>query len=272
MMSVFSPHTLTEHQRPVSALSKKLWIYTNYDCHLRCSYCVAESTPTAARRGMEIDTVCRLVDQAVEIGFEEIFFTGGEPFILPNIFEMLSYPTGRTQTTVLTTGMLLKHERMQSLQKIKSENLTIQVSLDGGRAQPHDLYRSRGTWEETVNAIKRLTENGFHVRLSTTETPANTDYLAEICELHLALGIPEEDHFIRPMAKRGFSQEGVDVSMESITPEMTVNQEGVFWHPLSTDEAMWVSKYIFPLQNAVECIQEQLQVIAGGGEPRITFT
>jgi len=270
-MSVF-PHTLAEHPTPVSALNKKLWIYTNYDCHLHCSYCVAESTPTAARRGMEIDTVRRLVDEAVEIGFDEIFFTGGEPFILPDIFEMLSYSADRVKTTVLTTGMLLKRKRMESLRQIKSENLTIQVSLDGGRAEAHDLYRGRGTWDATVEAIKRLTDHRFHVRLSTTETPANTDSLTEICEFHLTLGIPEEDHFIRPLAKRGFSQEGIDVSTKSINPTITVNREGVFWHPLSTDEDMQISKCIFPLQNAVECVEEQLKVIAAGGEPRINFT
>ena len=270
-MSVF-PLTLAEHPTRVFALSKKLWIYTNYDCHLRCSYCVAESTPTAARRGMEIDTVRRLVDQAVEIGFEEIFFTGGEPFILPDIFEMLSYSACRTQTTVLTTGMLLNRKRMQSLRQIKSDNLTIQVSLDGGSAEAHDPYRGSGTWDAAVAAINRLTEHGFHVRLSTTETPANTGYLAEICEFHLRLGIPEEDHFIRPLAKRGYSQDGIDVSMKSINPKITVNREGVFWHPLSTDEDMRVSKCIFPLHNAVKCVEEQLKVIAGGGDPRINFT
>jgi sulfatase maturation enzyme AslB (radical SAM superfamily) len=32
----------------------KLWIYTNYDCHLRCSYCLAESSPEAERRAMRV--------------------------------------------------------------------------------------------------------------------------------------------------------------------------------------------------------------------------
>ncbi len=253
-------------------LSKKLWIYTNYDCHLRCSYCVAESTPATARRGMEIATVRQLVDEAVEIGFEEIFFTGGEPFILPNIYEMLAYSSDRAYTIVLTTGMLLKGKRMESLRQINSRNLTIQVSLDGGNAKSHDVYRGHGTWDGTVKAVKRLIDYGFHVRLSTTETPANTDSLADICKLHLSLGIPEADHFIRPLARRGFSHEGIDISMKSINPEITVNREGIFWHPLSTDEDMRVSKCIFPLQNAVKCIQEQLKVIAAGGEPLIVFT
>ena len=49
---------------------------------------MAESTPPAARREIEIDTVRRLVDEEVEIGFDETFFTGGEPFILPGLFKL----------------------------------------------------------------------------------------------------------------------------------------------------------------------------------------
>ncbi len=267
-----SPPKVHDRQNSASVLHKKLWIYTNYDCHLSCTYCLAESTPSAARRGMDFDTVRQLVDEAVEIGFEEIFFTGGEPFILPSIFEMLAYSVERAKTTVLTTGMLLKRKRIHSLHQINSDKLTIQVSLDGGSAKSHDPYRGHGTWEATVDAIKRLTDHGFHVRLSTTETPANTDFLAEICDVHLALGIPEEDHLIRPLAKRGCSEDGIEISMKSINPEITVNREGIFWHPLSTDEDMRISNCIFPLKNAVECIEEQLELIAVGADPRINFT
>ncbi|MFC2053134.1 radical SAM protein [Chloroflexota bacterium] len=250
----------------------KLWIYTNYDCHLRCSYCVAESNPEAERRAIGIETVQQLVDEAIELGFCEIFFTGGEPFILNDIYEMLDYSAQRVHTTVLTTGMLLKRRRLEHLKRISNGNLRFQVSLDGGRAEHHDAYRGAGTWAQTVESIKRLQENNFHVRLSTTETQANTDYLHDICDLHLSLGIREEDHFIRPLARRGFSSQGIEVSMATISPEITVNREGVFWHPLSTDEDMRVSKTVFPLSDAVECVQEQLDIIAEGGTPRITFT
>jgi glycerate-2-kinase len=55
-------------------------------------------------------------------------------------------------------------------------------------------------------------------------------------------------------------------------PEVTVNLDGVFWHPLATDADMQVSRKIFPLAEAVEQIQAQLAVIAGGGTPLVTFT
>ena len=187
-------------------------------------------------------------------------------------YGMLAYAATRLKTTVLTTGMLLKGSRLERLERVAHQNLTLQVSLDGGQPEHHDAYRGWGAWAKTVDAIQRLLAHGFHVRLSTTETPANSAHLDEICALHTSLGIPESDHFIRPLARRGFSQEGMQVSMTNLTPEITVNADGVFWHPLSTDADMQVSKQIFPLADAVACVQEQMAIIAAGGQPTLSFT
>ncbi len=61
--------------------------------------------------------------------------------------------------------------------------------------------------------------------------------------------------------------------MDNLVPELTVNLDGVFWHPLSTDSDMQVSKKIFPLSAAYERVREQLAVMAEtGGVPLMTFT
>ena len=85
------PLAHTNPQGDGGDLLHRLWIYTNYDCNLSCSYCVAESFVGAERNGLTLPQVCRLIDEAVEIGMTEIFFTGGEPFILHDIFTMLGY-------------------------------------------------------------------------------------------------------------------------------------------------------------------------------------
>ena len=64
----------------------------------------------------------------------------------------------------------------------------------------------------------------------------------------------------------------MEVSKSLIVPEMTINRDGVFWHPLSTDADMQVSKELFPLSQALNCIQEELEVIAAGGVPPNKFT
>lgn len=265
-------HELPTAPEP-SALLWKLWIYTNYDCNLRCSYCVAKSGPNAPRRAIGCANVQRLVDEAVDLGFDHIFFTGGEPFLLNDIHDMLAYASARVRTTVLTNAMLLRGVRLERLKAIANDNLIVQVSLDGGRPEDHDAYRGAGTWQKTVDGIRLLQAEGFRVRLGTTETPANAAHLDKLCAFHRSLGIPDDDHFVRPLAKRGYSKEGIDLGMDNLVPELTVNLDGVFWHPLSTDADMQVSKKLFPLAQAVERVKSQLAAMAATGSvPLMTFT
>jgi len=247
-------------------LAWKLWIYTNFDCNLRCSYCVAESTPRAPRNAMSLENAQRLVDEAVALGFKKLFFTGGEPFILDEIYAMLAHASARLKTTVLTNAMLFNSRRLARLREIANPNLQIQVSLDGGRAEHHDAYRGPGSWKKTIEGIRTLQDNGFNLRLSTTETPANSAHLDELREFRRSLGIADEDHFIRPLAKRGFSSEGLEVGPGTLVPEITVTINGIYWHPLASpsSEDMLVTKDIFPLSAAVTCVQKNLAARSDG--------
>ena len=251
----------------------KLWIYTNYDCNLRCSYCVAESSPSAPPRAISLQTVRQLVDEAVAQGFSCVYFTGGEPLLLEDIFSMLSYSSQRLPTVLLTNAMLLDENRMERLRSIANDQLIIQVSLDGGQADHHDAYRGPGTWARTVAGIRTLQANGLRLRLSTTETPANSAHLEALCAFHLSLGIPEEDHFIRPLARRGFSTQGLEVSMDTLSPEITANVDGLYWHPLATDEDLLVTAKTFPLAEAVQKVIDRLQPNENRqGQPLKTYT
>lgn len=251
----------------------KLWIYTNYDCNLQCAYCCVESSSAAPRRALSLSIVQQLIDEAVALNFTEVFFTGGEPFLLDDIYAMLAYASARLKTTVLTNAMLLKGTRLDRLAAIRGDRLSVQVSLDGARADQHDTYRGAGSFAKTVDGISALLTHGFRVRLATTETPANSAHLAELCEFHQALGIPEDDHLIRPLAKCGFSSEGLEVNMQTVVPELTVNVDGVFWHPLSTASDMQVSKQIFPLAAARDRVCEIAdEITRTGSVPPITFT
>jgi MoaA/NifB/PqqE/SkfB family radical SAM enzyme len=237
----------------------KLWIYTNFDCNLSCTYCLASSTPRTPRQEISVDTVQKLVDEAVGLGFQCVYFTGGEPMLLDTIYDMLAYSAERVTTTLLTNAMLVNGRRLEHLAAIHHPNLIVQVSLDGSRPETHDAFRGAGSWDKTIVGIRHLQERGLHVRLSTTETPANSADLEGICAFHLSLNIPEEDHIVRPLARRGASQFGMEISRETLLPELTVSRQGVYWHPLSTDEDMLVSKTIFPLASHVQVVMKKLQ-------------
>jgi MoaA/NifB/PqqE/SkfB family radical SAM enzyme len=244
----------------VPSLSNKLWIYTNFDCNLWCTYCVAESSPRTARRALSFEEIQQVLNEAENLDFEHIYFTGGEPFILDDIYEILAYASNRFPTTVLTNAMLFHGKRLNNLRSIANDNLSIQVSLDGALAEQHDAFRGEGTWAKTVDGIKKLKADGFHVCISTTETQANKSHINELRTFVQSLGVAEQDHFVRPLTKRGFSEEGLEVGVGNLTPEVTVSSDGVYWHPLisPSDGDMLVSKNIFPLAKAVECIENSL--------------
>jgi MoaA/NifB/PqqE/SkfB family radical SAM enzyme len=241
---------------------------------------VAKSGPNVPRRAIGLGNVRRLVDEAVALNFDHIFFTGGEPFLLNDIYDMLAYAAARVKTTVLTNAMLLGQKvpgsdqtRLDRLTEIATDNLIVQVSLDGGRPEDHDAYRGAGSWAKTVEGLRQLQARGFRVRLGTTETPVNAPHLPALCEFHRSLGIPDEDHFVRPLARRGYSREGLELGRHNLVPELTANLDGLFWHPLSTDADMQVGRQLFPLAAAVERVQDQLDTLARTGAlPLMTFT
>ena len=266
------PFAYSDQDEKQEGLLPRLWIYTNYDCNLSCSYCVAESFVGAERRGVELAQVRRLIDEAVELGLTELFLTGGEPFSLHDIMQMISYGLERMHVTVLSNGILLKGKRLQQLETLPHrERLTIQISLDGSNAETHDFYRGTGSWQKAIDAIKRLKAAGLHVRLGTTQTPENSSDLSAMCQLHRSLGISDEDHIIRPLVQRGFSAKGMAIALPALEPEVTVNRDGVYWHPVATDNDLLITPKIFPLGEAVEeirGIRESMLMVTGGASSR----
>ncbi len=93
--------------RPVGS---RLWLYTNFDCNLSCDYCCVRSSPTAPRRALGIERVRRIAIEAAELGVSEIFVTGGEPFMLPDIGEILAACAAAAPVTVLTTKAIVERE------------------------------------------------------------------------------------------------------------------------------------------------------------------
>ncbi len=267
-VAIPATQSLPIHQQ----LAWKLWVYTNYDCNLLCKYCVAKSGPNVPRRALPRQVIEQLADEAVDLGFDHLFLTGGEPFLLNDIYEIMASCSAKLPTTVLTNATLLHHKRLEQLEAVMNDQLILQVSLDGATPETHDRYRGRGTWARTVEGITQLLERGYRVRIGTTETPANTGHLDELRTYLGDLGIRPEDHFVRPLAKRGFSKEGLELNLNNLVPELTVNVDGAFWHPLSTEPDMQVARSPLPLRVAMDAVQALLNDPDRASSPRCKFT
>jgi pyruvate-formate lyase-activating enzyme len=236
-------------------LPARLWVYTNYDCNLSCSYCLVSSNPWAERRGIGLGRAIKLLDEARALGITNVFFTGGEPFILADIYDMIAHATPHFVTTVLSNAMILRGKRLERLKAVNHPNLYIQVSLDDSEPGVHDLYRGSGSWKRALEGIRLLQGAGIQVRVATTVTPEGMTRIPHVrAFVRDVLGIADEHHIVRPLLKRGFAETGLEVDRSDLVPEMTVDVNGVYWHPVGTDADLLVTTEIFPLGGAIERI------------------
>jgi len=237
--------------RPVGS---RLWLYTNFDCNLHCDYCCVRSSPIAPRRELGLARVQQIAREAAELGVKEIFVTGGEPFLLENIAEILVACAAAAPTTVLTNGMLFTGRRAESLRALPRDRIVLQISLDSATPELHDLHRGPGTWARTREGIKRARSLGFRVRLAAT---VSTDAEAEEFRQFLdEEKIAAEDRVIRRIALRGSATKGVAVARADLVPEVTITAEGVYWHPVGAlDADLLVTHDIFPLSESFAAVR-----------------
>lgn len=243
----------------------RLWLYTNFDCNLQCSYCLSSSHPNAPRREFEWDLYTQLVDEAVSLGIPELCLTGGEPFLLSDMAQRIEYAAAHMPVTVLTNGLPLTESRLAGMAHLRDMPVTLQISLDGHRAELHDPYRGQGTWSRTVDAIRRVQAAGFKVAIGATETPLNTEHLAELAAFVSDLGVHAKDFFVRPLTKRGLSAEGLELQAGDLAPELTVTAEGVYWHPQTGGEALRLTQQPLPLHLAFDLMQTTFDALIAGG-------
>jgi len=163
---------------------RELWIHTNNSCNLMCAHCLVSSSPTADR-GLPTERIKDIIRQAVDCGTERLYFTGGEPFARPDIFELIDFVT-RSQNAeliILTNATLFHGERLKKLAACSRELLRLQISLDGARPETNDLWRGAGTFDRIREGTIAVTSMGFPVSLSTVVTKDNLREIPEVAGL-----------------------------------------------------------------------------------------
>jgi pyruvate-formate lyase-activating enzyme len=241
-----------EDSRPVGS---RLWLYTNFDCNLHCDYCCVRSSPTAPRRELGLARVKQIAREATELGVKEIFVTGGEPFLLEDIGEILIACADAAPTTVLTNGMLFTGRRVETLRALPRDRIVLQISLDSAAPDRHDFHRGLGTWARTREGIQLAHELGFRVRLAATVS--TDDEAKEFRQFLDEEKIAEEDRVIRRIALRGVASEGVAVARTDLVPEVTITAAGVYWHPVGAeDNDLLVTREIFPLSESFAAVHD----------------
>lgn len=147
-----------------------LWFNTGTLCNLTCVGCYIESSPKNDRLAyLSRGDVRAFLNEASRdhksIG--EIGFTGGEPFMNPDIAGMLEDTLGAGfRALVLTNAMLPMRHRRQALLELQERypgRLALRVSLDHYTAKGHESVRGPRSWDPAIEGLKWLSDNGFDI-------------------------------------------------------------------------------------------------------------
>lgn len=145
-----------------------LWINTGTLCNLACVNCYIESTPsndrlvyiTAAEVGEYLDEIER-----ENLGTSEIGFTGGEPFMNPDLIPMMGDALARGHRVLLLTNamrpMEKKADEFLALKDAYGDKLEVRVSIDHYTQALHEKERGPRAWKPMIKGLKWLSEHGF---------------------------------------------------------------------------------------------------------------
>jgi MoaA/NifB/PqqE/SkfB family radical SAM enzyme len=214
----------------------RLWFYSNYHCNLRCVYCLTESAPGVPRRALAPEEMIQAAEQAQALGFRALGVTGGEPFLIRELPEVLAELARRLPVTVLTNATLFTERLLARMRPLADLPVTVQTSLDSAEPDVNDEFRAPRNFAKVVDAIPRLIELGIPVRVATTGDHNTPAQLERLCELHRSLGVPDDDHVVRPVVRRGraaINDMGIVANAGDLLPELTLTADGAFWSPFA---------------------------------------
>lgn len=241
-------------------VGRRLWIYTNFDCNLACGYCCSESSPKAAARRFDPAVADAVFEEFVAQGGREVFFTGGEPFMNPDLGALVAAATGLDRT-VLTNGMVFARGARRATLDDLGRDVVLQISLDSATPALHDRQRGAGSWSRAFDGIALARSLGFRVRVAATlydEDPEGVDALHRRLD---EAGIAPPDRLVRPVAQEGFAAEGVHVSLDTLEPEPTLTADGAWWHPVAvTDPHLRIADAPLPLAEVFGVVRDTLAV------------
>ena len=143
-------------------------------CNIRCEHCFISCSPLNHNfEFMTFDQVDYYLEESINRGVKEYYFTGGEPFMNKEIFKMLERTLELGPATVLTNGMLITPEKAQKLKTISDNSiysLELRVSIDGYTEKMNDAIRGKGVFRKAMEGVKYLVENNFLPIITVTKT------------------------------------------------------------------------------------------------------
>lgn len=134
-------------------------------CNLTCNHCFISCSPKNRSFGfLTLEEVRRHLQDSVKLGVKEYYFTGGEPFLNPDIVPILEETLQYGPATVLTNATVFKDDwlsRLRTAEEDSRYSLEFRVSIDGFSPETNDPIRGEGTFERAMKGLLQLVEFGF---------------------------------------------------------------------------------------------------------------
>ncbi|KIC19364.1 radical SAM protein [Leisingera sp. ANG-DT] len=179
-----------------------LWFNTGTLCNIECSNCYILSSPT--NDALVYLTAAEAKDYLEQIAdrnwpIREIGFTGGEPFMNPEIIAMARAALERGFEVLILTNAMRPMMRktvkagLLALLEDFGDKLTLRISVDHHSAELHDKERGAGSFAKTIEGMEWLRDNGFAMAVAgrtvwgESEAEARAGYAALFAEHGFAI-------------------------------------------------------------------------------------
>lgn len=218
-------------------LDKKAILKFSPNCNNHCLFC--HNRDKIGKGNFEIKRLFKKIDMAKDLGISSILFSGGEPTINKNFFEISNYAKKKGLSIgLITNGRMFSNKNFNN--KMKEFNLSyVLISLHGPNEEIHDaITRTKGSFRQTLVGLKNVLEYSKYSIINVVITKQNLEHINEIIELLVSMDVKniklslieplygEDFEFIPPMTD--FVQKvksAIDFSNEKF-PGLNVGWDG----------------------------------------------
>lgn len=140
-------------------------------CQLNCAHCSAARYKTRERQELTTEEWISVVRQAEALGCYNIVFTGGEPLLREDLYDLIAAVNpDRAHASLFSNGLLLTPENARRL--ADAGLYSIMMSVDDPRPEVHNRLRCiSGGFEKAMQAVRHALDAGLLVGISTYATP-----------------------------------------------------------------------------------------------------
>lgn len=168
----------------LSSTKRVCWELTT-DCNLNCLFCHRYGK---IAQYYDVSYLSQTIALLKSAGINDVILSGGEPLLHPHIFNILSsLQKEGISVDICSNGTLINQHMAFRLKPYLSE---ISISIDGYNADRHEIMRNtKGCFDNTINAIQLLINNGFEVHTTTVVDESFCEQILTMVNYLVDLGV-----------------------------------------------------------------------------------